>query len=133
MYGNTLAWNKVGVSFISQQRGDDPGMTGNFSHDNVVAGAQMAAGQDHFGEFWAQDWAGGLYLPSSNNHGLNDRFYYANPDGSAAAENQYARFIWDGYRTANSFRTTPGGQGTSYTSQSDASTILTAAGLPLKP
>ena len=53
VYGNTLAWNKVGISFISQQRGDDPGMTGNYSHDNFMAGAQMAAGQDHFGEFWA--------------------------------------------------------------------------------
>jgi parallel beta-helix repeat protein len=134
VYGNTLAWNQVGISFISQNRGDDPGMTGNYSHDNFVAAANMAAGQDHFGSFWAYDYTASiLYLPSSNNRGLNDRFYYANPDGSSAPENQYPRFIWDGYRTAASFRTTAGGQGASYVAQTDATTILTAAGLPLKP
>ena len=108
VYGNTLAWNKVGISFISQNRSDDPGMINNYSHDNFIAEPQMAAGQDHFGEFWAYDYTASiLYLPSSNNRGLNDRFYYANADGSSAAENQYSRFIWDGYRTATTFRTAP--------------------------
>ncbi len=133
VYNNTLAWNRIGISYISQNRGDDPGMTGNYSHDNFVAEAQQVAGQDHWGSFWAQDWNGILYLPSSNNHGLNDRFYYANPDGSLAPENQYLRFIWDGYRSATTFRTTPGGQGASYATQADATAILTAAGVPSTP
>jgi hypothetical protein len=134
VHHNTLAWNQVGISFISQDRSDDPGMTGNYSHDNFVAGAQMSAGHDHFGEFWAYDYlASVLYLPESNNRALNDVFYYANPDGSAAAENSFARFIWDGYHFLSDFRTVPGGTGATYASEATAAAILTAAGLPLTP
>jgi len=139
VYGNTVAWNKTGISVVEEDRGDSPGVTGNYVHDNVVAETQMVAGQDRFGLFWAYSLPAGstyqpiIYLPASNNRGLNNRFYYANPDGSSASENQYPRFIWNGYHTMATFQTVPGGTGSNYMTQADATAALTAAGLPLVP
>lgn len=134
VYDNVVAWNQVGISVIDQDRGDSPGVTGNYVHDNIVTEAQMAAGQDHFGLFWAYDYlASHLYDVGSNNRGLDNQFFYADPDGSLAAENSYPRFIWDGYHFMATFVTVPGGTGSSYMTLAAADAALTTAGIPLVP
>jgi len=139
VYSNVIAWNRVGISVIEEDRSDNPGTTDVYVHDNVVAEQQPTTGNDRFGLFWAYSLPADstyqpiIYLPASNNRGLNNRFYYANPDGSSASENQYPRFIWNGYHTMATFQTVPGGTGSNYMTQADATAALTAAGLPLVP
>ena len=133
VYSNVVAWNNVGISVIEEDRGDSPGVTGTYVHDNVVAEEQMSAGNDHFGLFWAYSLPAGstyqpiIYLPASNNRGFNNRFWYP------AAENSYPRFIWDGYQDLASFVTVPGGTGSSYVSATEKSTALSSAGVPATP
>jgi parallel beta-helix repeat protein len=127
VYGNTVAWNYAGISVIGQQRSDSPGTTDNYVHDNVVAQEQPAAGKDRFGLFWGQDYSGPLYAAASNNRGSNNRFYYPSP------ENQYARFIWNGYHFLATFVNVPGGSGSSYMSATSANTALAAKGVPTNP
>jgi hypothetical protein len=127
VWANTSAWNYAGIWVISQNRSDSPGVTGIYVHDNVVASEQPTAGNDRFGLFWGQDFAGTMYVSASNNRGSNNAFYYPAP------ENQYARFIWDGYRNMASFVTVPGGAGSFYLSAGEAEQALTAAGIPVAP
>ena len=125
--GNTVAWNYAGISVIGQQRPDSPGTTDNYVHDNIVVEDQQAAGKDRFGLFWGQDYSGPLYATASNNRGSNNRFYYPAP------ENQYARFIWNGYKYMATFVTVPGGTGSSYMTTADAIAALAANGIPANP
>lgn len=127
VYNNTVAWNYAGISVIGQQRPDSPGTTNNYVHDNIVVSEQQAGGKDRFALFWGQDYAGPLYAGSSNNRGSNNRVYYPAP------ENQYARFIWNGYHQLATFRNTAGGTGSYYISASEANAALDAAGVPLNP
>ena len=127
VWNNTAAWNYAGISVISQNRSDSPGATGNYVHDNLVMAEQPTAGNDRYGLFWAQDWAGPLYVSASNNRGANNKFWYP------AAENQYSRFIWDGYRNMSSFVTVPGGATSRWLTDTEKTTALSAAGAPAAP
>ena len=112
---------------ISQSRPDSPGVTGTYVHDNLVMEEQVTAGNNRFGLFWGQDWAGPMYVAASNNRGIGNKFWYPAP------ENQYARFIWNGYHNLASFVTVPGGIGSSYMTAADATAALTAKGIPVNP
>ena len=127
VWGNTVAWNYAGISVISQNRSDSPGLTGTYVHDNLVVAEQPTAGNDRYGLFWGQDWSGPLYAAASNNRGATNKFWYP------AAENQYARFIWDGYRNLSSFVTVPGGTGSRWLTDAEKSAALAAGGAPASP
>ncbi len=127
VWGNTVAWNYAGISVISQNRSDSPGLTGTYVHDNLVMAEQPTAGNDRYGLFWGQDWSGPLYAAASNNRGATNKFWYP------AAENQYARFIWDGYRNLSSFVTVPGGTGSRWLTDAEKSAALAAGGAPASP
>ncbi len=127
VWGNTVAWNYAGISVISQNRSDSPGLTGTYVHDNLVMAEQPTAGHDRYGLFWGQDWSGPLYAAASNNRGATNKFWYP------AAENQYARFIWDGYRNLSSFVTVPGGTGSRWLTDAEKSAALAAGGAPASP
>ena len=128
VYDNVAAWNNVGISVISQDRPDSPGATGTSVHDNVIVEEQPTAGQNHFGLFWGQDWAGPLYIDASDNRGSDNRYYYPGP------EDRYWRFVWDGGRsTLSDFNSTPGERDGRYLSPSETAAVLDAAGVPGAP
>jgi len=67
-----------------------------------------------------------LYDPASNNRGSNNQFWYDQP------ENLSVSFAWDRqYLSISQFVPTPGGAGSSYTSNTAMSAALTARGMPL--
>ena len=127
VWNNTAAWNYAGISVISQSRPDSPGVTGTYVHDNLVMEEQVTAGNNRFGLFWGQDWAGTLYAAASNNRGVGNKFWYPAP------ENQYARFIWNGYHNLASFVTVPGGTGSRWLTDNEKTAALSAAGAPAAP
>ena len=57
----------------------------------------------------------------------SNKFWYPAP------ENQYARFIWNGYRNLASFVTTPGGTGSRWLTDAEKTAALSAAGAPATP
>ncbi len=125
---NTLAWNaRSGVSVISQNRQDWPNvkpLAGIYVHDNVTA----VSAPNTYGEFWGEDFAGSLFTTGQNNHGSNNRFWFAYP------EDGHWRFSWNrniSYLAA--FDLTPGEQGGSYLTDAQKDTILAAAGVPAAP
>jgi hypothetical protein len=126
-WNNTVAWNYAGISVVSQNRTDSPGVTGTYVHDNLVMAEQPTAGNDRYGLFWGQDWAGSMYAGTSNNRGASNEFWYPAP------ENTYARFIWDGYRNMASFVTVPGGTGSRWLTDSEKTVALSTAGIPAAP
>jgi parallel beta-helix repeat protein len=122
VYSNVLAWNaRSGVSVISQKRTDSAPVTNNYVHDNVTA-----ALPNTWLMFWAQDWAGPMFLPASNNRGADDRFWAPGP------ENGTPRFTWNGQDDVHlaAFDSTPGGQNDTYMSTVDLTAILASNGIP---
>jgi parallel beta-helix repeat protein len=124
VYNNTAAWGNVGISVISQNRSDQPsvGTVGiSVNNNNIIAGSLTDASLE-----WLQDWPGILFLPSSNNSGSDNRFWYP------GAENGSIRFAWDGCITSiTSFSSTPGGQGSRYMSDATVQELLSSTGIPL--
>ena len=106
VWDNTLAWNYAGISVISQDRGDSPGVTGTYVHDNVIVEGRPTEGNDRFALFWAQDWSGPLYATESKNRGSGNQYFYPAP------EDRFWRFVWDGGRsTLSDFNTHSRGAG----------------------
>lgn len=125
---NTLAWNaRSGVSIISQNRRDWPDVklpTGIYVHDNVTA----VSVPNTYGEFWGEDFGGSLFSADQNNHGSNNRFWFAFPEAGNW------RFAWNGnFGALADFARTPAGPGDSYLTDAQKDTILAAAGVPAAP
>jgi parallel beta-helix repeat protein len=128
VWDNTLAWNYAGISIISQDRTDSPGVTGTYVHDNVIVEDRPTQGNDRFALFWGQDWSGPLYASESKNQGFANQYFYPAP------EDRFWRFVWDGGRsTLADFNGTPGEEGGTYLSSEQTETILTEAGVPIAP
>jgi nitrous oxidase accessory protein NosD len=128
VWDNTLAWNYAGISVISQDRGDSPGVTGTYVHDNVIVEGRPTEGNDRFALFWAQDWSGPLYATESKNRGSGNQYFYPAP------EDRFWRFVWDGGRsTLSDFNTTPGEQDGTYLTSQQTEKMLTEAGVPIAP
>jgi parallel beta-helix repeat protein len=124
VYDNVLAWNaRSGVSVISQHRTDWPDATtaDNYVHDNVTAGLANT-----WLMFWAEDWAGSMFQPASNNRGADDRFWAPSPEDGTW------RFTWDGVNVGSitAFAGTAGGRNDSYLATADLTAILVAQGMP---
>ena len=92
---NLVIDNGSGITVVSQDRTDDaPHVDLNITDNDVL--------MDNAGWYaigWAQDWAGQLFLPTSQNRGSNNRVH-----GSQ-------RFAWDGDKGLAAFNATPAGGG----------------------
>ena len=134
VYSNVLAWNRVGISVIEEDRSDNPGVTDVYVHDNVVAEQEPTNGNDRFGLFWAYSLPANstyqpiIYLSASNNRGSNNEFWYPGP------EDQFSRFVWNGgHSTLSGFSHTPGGRDSRYLTAKEKDTLLEAARVPIGP
>ena len=117
---NTLAWNAAGISVIEQQR-PDAAPTKNVSvHDNLVASTDGPAALAWLSE------TGGLFDPSANNQGANNRYWYPDDEGTQS------RFAWrSGWITRLSDLTaTRGDTGGKYISTKDKDNALSATSIP---
>ena len=124
VHDNIVAWNYAGISVISQNRTD---WSHSETNDNVHANVIMAE-YDHWAAFWGQDWSGILFNPSSNNRGSTNRYWVNH------AEDSHWRFQWQtGQSSLAAYNATPGDEAGTYLSDSQKTTILSDAGMPLAP
>jgi len=116
--GNTVAWNPVGISVVSQDRRDEIPPPGDIQViGNVVVGA---AGSRLVG--WFEDWAGSLH--DGTNRGIDNSYWVPDPEPAAC------RFEWRGcLSTLAAFAATPGGGG-AYLTDTAKDAALAAAGIP---
>ncbi|MFI5262681.1 MAG: right-handed parallel beta-helix repeat-containing protein, partial [Candidatus Limnocylindrales bacterium] len=133
VYGNIVAWNRDGISVVSQSRADAPGsVSGNYVHDNtIVLGPPVATdGSDKTLLAFADDWSSGMYAAGANNHGARNVFWSSQP------EPQWARFgYWNGtsLQTLAALNGTGAGGASSYATTAQVNAILAGAGLSLAP
>lgn len=127
---NVLAWNGDGISVISQNRSDAPGPVVNvYVHDNDIFSVDgWPASSQNYALDWLEDWAGVLFVSGSSNRAAANAFWYSTPES-------VGRYGWGGtiYSKLASFGQTPGGTGSSYLSNAQASQILAGAGVPGSP
>lgn len=130
VYNNTLGWNDVGISVVSQDRPDNPGtITGNYVHDNLVAATDVTgSGGGLRMEGWYQDWGGPLFTDHTN-EGLDDRFYTTLSSGTSSDRYEYNGAL----SSIAAFQVTVGGAGATEVSSTVALAALTAAGIPTSP
>lgn len=131
IYNNTLGWNDVGISVISQRRGEYPTqlpISGNYIHDNVVVSSTHPQGGGvglRMMGFYA-DY--GTLFSDSSNHGLNNQFY------AQSAEPTSDRFEYAGQlSTIAAFAATVAGTGSTYMTSGAAAAALASAGIPATP
>jgi hypothetical protein len=127
---NILAWNADVISVISENRSDSPPVIENYVHDNTIAATDDPADLYNKRSLgWLKDYAGMMALPSSNNRGADNAYYYPTP------ESQQIRFEWPGTITnhLSVFVTTPGDVGGRYLTQAESYQRLSFGGIPLYP
>ena len=127
---NVVAWNADGITVISQNRPDGIATRGQDVHDNIIASRDDPSDTDsNLSLGWLQDWSGGMFDASSNNHGQSNAFWYPAPEPG------YTRFGWNGPLTRmDDLNSTPAGGGNSrYLTVSEKDQLLTAAQVPLAP
>jgi hypothetical protein len=128
---NVVAWNADGISVISQNRGRSTwnSVTNVAVRDNVVVLAPQAVdGSDRMLLAWLQDWNGVMYRSTSNNRGLDNRYWHSQ------SEPTWGRYGWEGpISRLSTFNATPGEQGGVYISTATRDAILASAGMPLSP
>lgn len=126
VYDNVVAWNADGISVISQNRGESRwnNVTGNTVRDNTII-LNHDGGWNTYALAWLEDWDGVLSHASSNNRGFGNRFWFS------TAEGPELRFRWcqEGFWTVANFSQSPGGQNSSYLSNSEKDQILASVGL----
>jgi hypothetical protein len=121
VYDNYVYNSAPGIFVYDANRPDSAPVTNNNIHNNFVimtADGQLGLGYGDYG-------TGVIALPSSNNTGLNNAFWYPVP------ESGQQRFEY-GSRTFGSiagFRATAGGAGSTYMSDTQESQVLITAGI----
>ena len=125
VYNNVVAWNVSGITVLSEQRSDAQPVVDIAVHDNTIAATDDFSPGNRYAFRWLEDYSGMLYQTASNNHGLNDRYWY--PTTSATS----SRYHWTGdLSQLAAFDLTPGEHGGSYISTQQRDQTLTAAGVP---
>jgi parallel beta-helix repeat protein len=122
VYGNVLAWNRVGITVISQDRDGRPrqGTVGIGVHDNAVLARSAAS----VGLQWRQFGRGNLLDPQSGNYGASNRFWYP------VAEDGYVRFRWQRpFDSLDGFSSTPGGTGARYLARAECDELVAEWGI----
>jgi Right handed beta helix region len=137
IYSNTLAWNADGISVISQDREAGAGgteydlVTGVSVHDNTILAKDYypSSTTNNFGLAWLQDWAGGvLYLPTSNNLGANNLYWYTTAEGS------YIRFKHESsYKKLSEFNPTLGEEKGRYLTKTEKDAVVADKNIPANP
>lgn len=128
VYNNTVAWNFINISMLSQMRqtkSNPDGISDNISiRDNFIIG-QKGAGEK--GLLWCGEAQ--ISQPANNNKGNNNKYWYAEPEGS------YQRFGYDGrgIGTLQEFNATLGEENGQYISTTQKTTILQQACMPDVP
>jgi hypothetical protein len=114
VYDNILAWNEVGISVVNSLReanagGTDPKLdtvSNVLVHDNTILAQDIPpAGDDTFPALaWRKTYPeGNLYDPAANNRGLDNRYWYLNPEVT------FVRFVWErDFKRLRVFNCTPG-------------------------
>jgi hypothetical protein len=128
VYNNTVAWNKAGISVVDLNRPDRVSTVNNYVHDNVIVRDTVAAG-DAWSDLslaWLNDGTGRLFDPAANNRGVNNRYWYDQPEGDAIRGSWQQHF----QRLAD-LQATPGNVGGHYLSDDEKSQLLGAQSVPV--
>jgi len=122
IHHNTIYRCGSGVTVVSQSRQDTevPVYGGTVEiniHDNTIIEP------DVYGTGWFQDWAGNLFVPTSNNHGANNAYYFT---GGAPG-----RFAWNNgdLTSLSAYNATPGEENGRYLTVAERDAALAAVGL----
>jgi parallel beta-helix repeat protein len=110
-----------GIYVYDDNRSDSPPVTNNYVHDNFIAmtvDGQFALG---FGDYGT----GIVASPSSNNTGLNNAFWYPDPESGQ----QRFRYGPSTFSTIVGFSTTAGGAGSTYLSNTQEAQLLASTGM----
>lgn len=131
IYDNVLAWNADGISIVSADRtSQNAGTVNDVSVRNniILAGDDLTDGEDQpFALAWLQDWNGVLYRPSSNNHGIDNRYWYPKPE-------EQMRFSWETpFSNLSNFNSTPGEQSGRYLTNTQKDKVISSADIPAYP
>lgn len=120
---NVVAWNRNGISVVSQDRRDWE----HSPRDNEVTNNVVVGETGQFLVFWSQDWDGALFRPESGNRGSGDAYWSGGGRSSRA-------FEWGGHRmTLDAFAQTPAGQDSSFLDEDEMRAKLSAADVPVSP
>jgi hypothetical protein len=129
VYNNTVAWNKAGISVIDLNRPDRVPSVDNFVHDNeIVRNTVSGDAWSGLSLAWLNDGTGVLYDPAANNRGVNNRYWYDQPEGDGIRgswQQQYQRLV--------DLQATPGNQGGRYLSDDEKTQLLSGKAVPAAP
>ena len=128
---NIVAWNADGISIMSQVRDGYTDVVNNEVHDNFIA-LTTDWTQNTYMLAWLEDWSGHLTASESNNHGANNRYFHATPEGA------FLPFTWGpdqrfGIDELARFNATPGEEAGVLVSRDAAVEILADHGVPIEP
>jgi parallel beta-helix repeat protein len=120
---NVIVNAEQGIRIFEQNRTDKPasGVVNVYVHDNQVIALNPQAESLSWGDYGN----GRVTAASSNNHGVNNSFWYPDMEGESG------RFRWGGQRHSDvaSFAETDGGTGSTYMSTTMAKQLLDAIGI----
>ncbi len=133
VYNNIVAWNPDGIAVLSANRSDSPGpVVGDYVHDNTI----IMSGQDpndHSNQVYAlvmaQDYAGALYDPASNNHGQHNAFWF--PAAEKQGQNRFS--FGHEYDKLSDFASSPSGKDSYYLMDEQKNQILQQVQISLTP
>jgi nitrous oxidase accessory protein NosD len=120
---NTVAWNRAGISVVSQDRQD-----WEHSADDIEIADNTVVGEaGHYLVAWHQDWDGILFQRDSGNRGSGDEYW------SGGGRNSRV-FDWrDQPMSHAEFVQTRVGRGSSLLDEAEMRSNLSAAGIPASP
>lgn len=140
VYNNIVAWNARGISLVWQNRADRMSNAGigNFVHDNKII--QSAQNINYYWAntslAWVQEQNGPVALPSSNNRGINNLYWYDQQESYFSSINN-PQFYWPdttgGYLTLSNFNNTPAEEGGRYLTGTEKDNILAQNLMPACP
>jgi hypothetical protein len=125
---NVVAWNADGISVISQARDDDEAHVEIHVEDNTILSVDQPSDRTAYALAWVADWPSMLFDPASANGGRGNRYWYPRAEGDTD------RFAWQSaFRHLAEFDATPGDQAARYLSDTEATELAHALGLPDPP
>ena len=129
VFGNTLAWNRNGISVLEQDRGVTHMVSNTSVHDNLIVSQDPVPGAILYSLSWLSDHGTNMFSGSRHNGGSSNKYGY-----SGVPESGAWRFAWDqGYNRLADFNATPGEHGGVYLSRAEQNAALAATAIALAP